>query len=244
MHVPDRKEAAEPFLVLDFHGPAIADQAETDVALKIGNHLRTAARAGRGMIDPEHRFLADRHVAALHQPAIAPQQPHLIGVLLPSIGRLGRDDDRIAVAALRNGDLGQERCGQEENECQKNSGRPDSPLPPAEGQGRHMSASARTATAVVAQGRGGAGRRRFFARSFPQTSVLAWAGQKTVKLRIAKRRVASRCARPRTAGEIIEIGRRGSKTGSPAARNFALGRPEMSKNGRIGSWAFSDFDHF
>ena len=78
LHVADRVEAAEPFLVVDFHRLAIADQADADIAFEIGDHLRALVRAGRGMVDPEHRFLADRRVVALHQPAVAPQQPHFV----------------------------------------------------------------------------------------------------------------------------------------------------------------------
>ena len=132
------------------------------------------------MVDPEHRFLADRHVVALHQSAIAPQQPHFIRAFLPAIGGLGRDDDRLDVIALRHADLGQERCRQEEDEGRYNSpqrkqGQQSKRTVVARESGLDATADAlrRVPRPRSSQVRGGAGRRRSFAQSFQQTSVLA-----------------------------------------------------------------------
>ena len=74
------------------------------------------------MVDPEHRFLADRHVVALHQLAIAPQQPHFIRAFLPAIGRLGRNVDRLDVVALRHVDLGKSVAGSRSMSARKAAG--------------------------------------------------------------------------------------------------------------------------
>ena len=113
----DRIEAAGPFLVVDFQRFAIADEADAHVAFEVGDDFRALVRGGRGMVDPEHGFLADSHVVALHQPAVAPQQPHFVRALLPPIGRHGRDDDGIDVIALRHVDFGEERSRQKENKA-------------------------------------------------------------------------------------------------------------------------------
>ena len=111
LHVADRVEVAEPFLVVDVHRLAFADQVDPHVAFEIGDYLRTLVRAGRGMVDPEHGFLADGRLVALHQVAVAPQQPHFIGPLLPAIGSLGRDGNRLDVIALRHRNLAKSVAG-------------------------------------------------------------------------------------------------------------------------------------
>ena len=114
LHLADRREAAEPLLVADFHRLAVADQADADVAFEIGDHVGALVRASRRMVDPEHRFLADRCVVALHQPAIAPHQPDFELAFLPAVGRHGRDHDRIGVIPLRQANLRKQRCRQQE----------------------------------------------------------------------------------------------------------------------------------
>ena len=165
LHVADRKEAAEPFFVVDLDRLAIGDQADADITFEIGDDLRASVRGGRGMVDPDHRFLADRPVVALQQLAFAPQQPHFIRALLPSIGRLGLDHNRLDVIAVRQADLCRERCRQEKARGHEEN--------PKRQRGPCTESSAHTATMFVAQRRGGTGRRRSFARSFQQTSVLA-----------------------------------------------------------------------
>ena len=119
LHVADREEAAEPLLVVDFHRLAIADQADADVAFEVGDDLRALVRAGRGMVDPEDRFLADGRVIALYQSAVAPQQPDFIA---PSCHRLAAwAEITIGSTLLPSGTLicGEERCRQQEDEGKK-----------------------------------------------------------------------------------------------------------------------------
>ena len=53
--------------------------------------------AGRvvGVIDPQHGFVAPRRSRSLEDAAVAPQHPDFEAALLPAVGRLGGDEDRL-----------------------------------------------------------------------------------------------------------------------------------------------------
>ena len=160
------------------------------------------------MLDPEHRFLADRRFVALHQPAIAPQQPHFIRTLLPAIGRLGRDGDRISVIAFRHVDLREERRRQ-----QQEDERETRPTQRASAHSLHVpscgcsmprSQASRGCAAVLV------GADLSPSRFSRLASLLAWPNGETAN---CKRKSRKPLRKTEYGGEIIEIGGRGSKRG-------------------------------
>ena len=106
LHVADREETGEPFLVADFYRITVAHEPHVDVAFEIGDYLGPPLGRSLRVVDPEYGLLAVRHVVALRKADVAAHDPDFVVVHLPSIGRLGRDDDRIDIVAVGQGDVG------------------------------------------------------------------------------------------------------------------------------------------
>ncbi len=64
-----------------------------------------------GVIDPQHGLVAARRSEALDDAAVAPQHPDFVAALLPAVGGLGGDDDRLGPAELGQVDGGRRRSG-------------------------------------------------------------------------------------------------------------------------------------